>query len=109
MAWERGKVYRVDLEPVKGSEQQGRARPCVIMSLTPLNQRLRQVGVVPLSSSAKALPPLVVPVPSQGQDSVALCHQLRTIDKSRMGKAMGELLPDELARIEDGLRALYGL
>jgi mRNA interferase MazF len=31
----RGKIYRVDLEPTRGSEQQGNAKPCVIMSLTP--------------------------------------------------------------------------
>ena len=83
MEYKRGQIYRVNLEPTKGSEQQGIARPCLIFSITPLNARLRQVGVVPLSTSAKVLPPVVVGVPSAGSDSVALCHQLRTIDKIR--------------------------
>ena len=41
MEYKRGQIYRVNLEPTKGSEQQGVARPCVILSITPLNTKLR--------------------------------------------------------------------
>jgi mRNA interferase MazF len=74
-----------------------------------MNAKLRQVAVVPLSTSAKALPPLVVAAPSVGAQSVALCHQLRTIDKTRIGKRVGELSPTDMMAIENGLRHLYGL
>lgn len=109
MDFKRGQIYRVDLEPTRGSEQQGIARPCVILSITPLNQKLRNIGVVPLSSSGKVLAPMVVAVPSAGENSVALCHQLRTIDKARIGKFLGELAPKDLNAIEDGVRQVYGL
>ena len=109
MDFKRGQIYRVDLEPTRGSEQQGIARPCVILSITPLNQKLRNIGVVPLSSSGKVLAPMVVAVPSAGENSVALCHQLRTIDKARVGKFLGELTPKDLTAIEDGVRQVYGL
>ena len=66
MDYKRGQIYRVNLEPTRGSEQQGIARPCLIFSITPLNAKLRQVGVVPLSTSVKVLPPVVVGVPSVG-------------------------------------------
>jgi mRNA interferase MazF len=105
----RGKIYRIDLEPTRGSEQQGNARPCVIISITPLNERFRHVGVVPLSSSGKALAPVVVAVPSAGTDSVALCHQFRTIDKSRFGKYLGEMSAKDMTAIENGVRQVYGL
>jgi mRNA interferase MazF len=105
----RGKIYRIDLEPTRGSEQQGNARPCVILSITPLNQRFRHLGVVPLSSSGKVLAPIVIAVPSAGVDSVALCHQFRTIDKSRIGKYLGDMSPKDMAAIEDGIRQIYGL
>lgn len=109
MEYKRGQIYRVNLEPTKGSEQQGVARPCVILSITPLNTKLRQVGVVPLSSSAKVLPPVVVGVPSAGPDSVALCHQLRTIDKMRITKFLGELSAADMIAVETAVRQVYGL
>jgi mRNA interferase MazF len=96
----RGNVYRIDLEPTRGSEQQGNARPCVIMSITPLNERFRTLGIVPLSSSGKVLAPVVVAVPSAGEGSVALCHQFRTVDKTRLGKYMG---------VMSARRQVYGL
>ncbi len=105
----RGAVYRVNLEPTQGSEQQGDARPCVILSITPFNEKLYHVGVIPLSSSAKSIPPLVVAIPSLGKDSVALCHQFRTIDKSRLGKYIGVLSPADMTTLENGVRQVYGL
>lgn len=109
MDFKRGQIYRVNLEPTQGSEQQGTARPCVILSITPLNNKLRQVGVVPLSTSGKALPPVVVAVPSAGASSVALCHQVRTIDKARMGRLVGDLSPTDMTAVENAVRQVYGL
>ena len=109
MSFKRGLIVRVNLEPTLGSEQQGTARPCVIVSITPLNDKLRQVGVVPLSTSAKALPPVVVSVPSAGASSVALCHQLRTIDKTRIGKHTRELSSADMLAVEQALRQVFGL
>ena len=107
---ERGHIYRVNLDPTIRSEQQGDARPCVVLTLTAYNKQLRTVGVVPLTSSPRALVPLIVPVPSAGKaSSMALCHQIRTIDKSRVGKHMGTLSPEDLAAIEAGVRKVHGL
>jgi mRNA interferase MazF len=107
---ERGHIYRVNLDPTLGSEQRGNARPCVVLTLTAYNRQLRTVGVVPLTSSPRALPPLIVPVPSAGKaNSMALCHQIRTIDKTRIGKLLGALNAQDLATIEDGVRRVHGL
>jgi mRNA interferase MazF len=109
MNYTRGTIYRVDLEPARGGEQQGDARPCVILSISPLNAKLRTIGVVPLSSSGKVLPPIVVAVPSVGENSVALCHQVRTIDKSRIKKYVGDLSTEDLTKVENAVRQFYGL
>ena len=107
---ERGSIYRVNLDPTIGSDQQGNARPCVVLTLTAYNRQLRTVGVVPLTSSPRALAPLIVAVPSAGKaNSMALCHQIRTIDKTRMGKLLGTLSPDDMAVVEDGVRRVHGL
>ena len=107
---ERGSIYRVNLDPTIGSEQQGNARPCVVLRLSAYNRKLRTVCVVPLTSSPRALPPLIVPVPSAGKaSSMALCHQIRTIDKVRIGKLLGTLSLDDLAVVEDAVRRVHGL
>lgn len=106
----RGQIYRVNLEPTQGSELQGDARPCMILSITPFNNKLKTVSIVPLSSSPRALPPLIVSTPSAGKpESTALCHQVRVIDKSRIGKHMGEMSATDIAAIEVAVRQIYGL
>ena len=110
MTIERGSIYRVNLDPTIGSEQQGNVRPCVVLTLTAYNRQLRTVGVVPLTSSPRALAPLIVPVPSAGKlNSMALCHQIRTIDKGRIGKLLGSLSVKDMAAVEDGVRRVHGL
>ena len=96
---ERGNIYRVNLDPTIGSEQQGNPRPCVVLTLTAYNRQLRRVGVVPLTSSPRPLAPLIVPVPSAGTtDAMALCHQIRTIDKARIVQLLGALSPADQIR-----------
>ena len=40
---------------------------------------------------------------------MALCHQIRTIDKARVGKLLGALSPQDMATVEDGVRRVHGL
>ena len=106
---QRGDIYRVNLEPTLGSEQQGAARPCVVMSITPFNKQFKTVGVIPLSTSARAHAPVSVSVPSAGEFSVALCYQLRTVDKVRLLKRTGELSAADMAALEAAVKQVYGL
>ena len=106
---QRGDIYRVNLEPTLGSEQQGAARPCVVLSITPFNKQFKTVGVIPLSTSARAHAPVSVSVPSAGEFSVALCYQLRTVDKVRLLKRTGELSAAEMAALEAAVKQVYGL
>ena len=111
MKIQRGEIYRVNLEPTVGSEQQGKARPCLVLSVTAFNNKLRTVGMVPLSSSPRPLPPLIVSVPSAGlPTSTALCGQLRTIDKRRiLGSPIGQISAADLDAVEKAVAQVYGL
>ena len=72
-------------------------------------RKLRTVCVVPLTSSSR-LAPLIVPVPSADKaNAMALCHQIRTIDKTRIGKLLGALNLDDLTVLEDGVRRVHDL
>ena len=110
MTIERGDIYSVNLESTTGNEHQGIARPCVVLSSRAYNRQLRTVCVVPLASISIALAPLIVPLPSAGKsNSMALRHQIRTIDKTRIGKLPGTLSLKDLAIVEDGVRRVHGL
>ena len=40
---------------------------------------------------------------------MTLCHQIRTIDKTRIGKLLGALSAEDMAVVEDGVRRVHGL
>lgn len=46
------------------------------------------------------LPFVVLGVPSAHPDSMALCHQLRTIDKVRIGRCEGEICATAMAMLQ---------
>ncbi len=104
----RGDLFWVNLNPTVGSEIR-KQRPCVILSANPINKARRTVVVVPLSTAAKEHPPIVVSVYALGRDAVAVCDQIRAIDKTRLVKYAGRLSPQDMEKIVDGLRQVLVL
>ncbi len=104
----RGDVYWVDLKPTKGSEI-NKIRPCVLVGATPINKARRTVVVVPLSTAAKALPPLTIAVNCRGKKSTAVCDQIRTVDKNRLQKLADRLSSSDMDALDDGLRQVLSL
>jgi len=80
-------VYLVNLDPTQGSEIR-KIRPCFVVSPDEMNQNLRTVQIVPLTSNIRAYPWRVA-VKFQGKKGTLAVDQIRTIDKSRMMKHMG--------------------
>ena len=104
----RGNVYWVDLDPTRGSEIR-KMRPCVLVGATPINQARRTVIVVPLSTVSKPRPPIVVPVSCLGKQVVAVCDQIRAVDKTRLIKEAGSLSREDLEALDLGLRQVLSL
>jgi mRNA interferase MazF len=108
----RGEVWWAELFPRSGSEQSGR-RPVVVVSHDGFNAipAWRSVIVVPLSTSdaqARRGPTAIgVPRGTAGlsRSSVAVCHQVTTIDRSKLTRHVGTLPAEVLAEIEFGLKA----
>ncbi len=105
---QRGEVWWVALDPTLGSEIR-KTRPCVVVSVNILNERRRTVVVVPLSSSPRAGPPIMIPVTCGGQRAVAVSDQLRAVAKERLRTRIGVLKEEELAALDDGLRQILNL
>ena len=97
----------MNLDPTRGSEIR-KTRPAVVVSVDALNQARRTVVVVPLSSAAPARPPLVVAVESVGPGSVAVCDQIRAVDKTRLVSKMGQLSLAELKSVTESLAVVLG-
>ena len=112
----RGEVFWADLSPRSGSEQRGR-RPVVVVSNDGFNvtPAWRSVIVVPISTSeAQARRgPTAVPLPagsaSLRRSSVALCHQVTTLDRAKLTERVGMLPAALLAHIDEALRAALDL
>jgi mRNA interferase MazF len=100
----------VELRPRSGSEQQGR-RPAIVVSHDALNavETWRSIIVVPITSSERQAKRYLTTVPlSAGEGglphaSVALCHQVTTLDRSKFVERSGILSGKALQAVAEGL------
>lgn len=104
----RGEIWWVNFDPSAGMEIR-KCRPAVIVTVDALNRARGTVVVVPLSSSAKPRPPIVIPMPSAGSKSVAVCDQLCAADKTRFAQQIGTLSVQDLALLTDSMKIILGL
>ena len=89
----RNEIYYADLNPVRGSEQGG-IRPVLVIQNDTGNKHSPTTIVAAITSKEeKAKLPTHVEVINCGVErkSLALLEQIRTIDKSRLIKYIGEL------------------
>ena len=94
------KIYLVVLDPAQGSEQAGR-RPVLIISADVVNV-LNTVTVLPLTSlkspnrKIRANEVLLAKqVTGLDRASIALGHQIRTVDKLRLESVAGEIKDEQ--------------
>ena len=65
--------------------------------------------VVPLSSRGLAKPPITVRVRCMGQKVVAVCDQIRAIDKTRLLNWIEEMSKEDLENISKALKQVLAL
>src|SRR5213083_1280983 len=95
----RGEVWLVDLgQPTDDDHAQGGRRPAVIFQTDELSP-LSTVVVLPLTTQSKRAGfanTVLIPAREAGQerDSVALCHQIRALDRRKLMHKIGDLAPE---------------
>ena len=101
----RGQIYLADLNPVKGSEQGG-VRPVVVVQNDIGNKYSTTIIVAPITGQKKVDMPTHTKLYSTGltKESTALMEQIRTIDKCRIIKYVGETTEEEMNEITEALR-----
>src|SRR5271169_6426789 len=107
-----GDIFVADLEPVKGSEQ-GKKRPVIVFQNPDLNAFTSTVICIPLTSNItrRGIPGTCFIKKGVGglpKDSIALCFQLRAIDKTRLGKRYGIIGETDRQNLADGILSALG-
>ena len=99
-------IWYADLNPVRGSEQQG-FRPVVIISGDMLNKYLQVVIACPLTSKIKEYKgnPILDPNAQNGlsEKSEILIFHVRSISKHRLVKKIGNITETQLKKLKQGL------
>lgn len=98
----RGQIYYVYPKEYTGCEQGG-GRPAVIVSNDVGNEFSSVVEVVFLTTREKKPLPTHVAINSAKYPSTALCEQIDSVDKERIGDYINEVSQAELKNIERAL------
>jgi len=101
----RGEVWLVTLNPTVGSEIH-KTRPCVIISPPEMHDYLRTVIVAPMTTGARPAP-YRIPLTFQGKRGLILLDQLRTLDKIRLVKRLGNISSTTLALTLETLQKVF--
>jgi mRNA-degrading endonuclease toxin of MazEF toxin-antitoxin module len=113
-----GDIYWVALPSQGGSEQSGR-RPCIVMSRRTVNTG-NTVVVVPMTTNISRATAWRVALPvteiikdlgctSEIKTSVALCHQVRAVDRKAFEGKIGKLSQNAVLAVQLGLSYLFDI
>lgn len=101
----RFEIYLLNLDPVISGDPRT-SRPCVVISPDELNRNLSAVIVAPLSSAEKKYPTRVNFEFLEKKRAIVL-DQIRTVEKDRLFKRIGEVPPAARERTISVLQELF--
>jgi mRNA interferase MazF len=113
MTVRRGEIWLADLNPTRGSEQAG-TRPVLIFQNNIISKYTTTILAIPLTTNLRraSLPSCLQISKGEGgltSDSVALWHQLRVLDKTRLLKRLGAVREQTVWAIEGCVMFTMGL
>ena len=91
-------IVIVNLDPTIGSEIK-KTRPCVVVSPNEINDNLRTIIVAPITSKSKSYPTRFE-IKVKGKKNWVVIEQIRTIDKRRVYKKVGNLINAEILEVK---------
>ena len=102
---DRFDVYLVNLDS-QPSKDAKNTRPCVVISPDEMNHNIQNVVIAPLSSNAEKYPTRIRVNFLNAERSVVL-DQIRTVDKVRLVKKIGEIDKSSQKIILDRLQEFF--
>lgn len=106
----RGEIYYIEAgsEHTVGSEQRS-GRPAIIVQNDKGNENSSTVEVVYLTTQDKKPLPTHVEINSSKYKSIALCEQIKTIRKDRLGDYVGQITKQEQQELDKALAVSIGI
>ena len=98
-------IVLVNLDPTIGSEIQ-KTRPCVIISPDEMNQFLQTIVIAPMTTNLKKYPTRV-PVKHNRKEGMIVIDQIRTVDKRRIMKPLGQLSAAEIIKCKEIIKETF--
>jgi mRNA interferase MazF len=108
----RGEVWLADLNPTQGSEQAG-IRPVILFQNDLISRFSTTILTIPLTTNQRRAELPICLAIAQGdgglkQDSVALCFQMRVLDKTRLIRKLGQLNSETIVQLEEVILLTLG-
>lgn len=105
----RGDIFWVDFDPSKASEIQ-KKRPSLVCSHDILNEHSSRIIVAPITSNLKKVYSFEYALQHYPDvKGKIMLDQMRSIDKTRLGKKLGSISIKEMQEIELILKFILGL
>jgi len=98
-------VFLVTLDPTVGHEIK-KTRPCVVISPDEMNHNIGTIIVAPLTTKGRPYPTRT-DCSFQGVEGQIVLDQIRTVDKTRLVKKLGQLSQTSGDRILDILTEMF--
>ena len=104
----RGDIYYINKFESVGSEQFS-GRPAIIVSNNKNNATSEVVEIVYLTTQPKSDLPTHVTIRSLDKTSIAICEQITSISKQRIGDYIGRCTVDEMSMLDLALKISLGI
>ena len=102
----KGNIYYANLDPVIGSEQDGK-RPVVVVQNNVANKHSPTIIIAPITTVIKKiyLPTHIIIYKNDflKKNSTILVEQVRVIDKTRLLTYLGKLTDDQIRKLDKAL------
>ena len=98
-------IVLVNLDPTVGGEIK-KTRPCLVISPDEINHNLLTVVIAPMTTTSRKYPSRVE-VNHNGSISWIAIDQIRTIDKTRIIKLLGNLSSIEIKNVKSVIKETY--
>ena len=106
MVVKRFDVFLVTLDPTAGSEIQ-KTRPCLVVSPDEMNRHIGTVIVAPMTTRGRDYPSRIA-CEFEGKAGQIVLDQLRTVDKRRLVRRLGQIDPQTQRSVISRLAEMFG-
>jgi mRNA interferase MazF len=97
-------VYLITLDPTIEHEIK-KARPCLIISPDEMNKNISTVIIAPMTTQSRFYPTRI-PLRFTGKEAWIVLDQLRTVDRKRLIKKLGEIDQKTINKVKSTIKEM---